>query len=498
MADLVKDFGNREDGELIRKDDWNGFVEAVEKCFDQLDSKLDSEIDKVNARIGKTEAEVDKLQADVAPLEGLAGVLQERFRRLDLSTTRNAFAIGERAEIVARVTDLMGEPLKNLSRTADRPWVDFICVWGSLKAAPGFTAKAGTGGKSVTVQVNAQGEAKVFLREETGEALAEEQEQEVEAVLDTAVSGRRIADRFLQARTPGDSALKASYTAITAAYEHKSSKVMRNYLDTHYLRNPSRGYSPITPTIAFKWREECATVMAFVKPDDRPLTADGAMAATSIRVTFRDWIYPWIITHYLPAPKPKVDFYRGGFVPLVVKGYEPAVTGIFDLVDKNTKDAGILGNQREITAAQQALATLQVNNAPKFLPQVLNAVTSGLTVQQSLIYSQAVTPATAEDTKPGRAVGTGLARGEAAADKVATSVSSKTTADFARAEARILDNVRAENTKLQNRLLSDDGPVRAAEFAAQSATREVAKFALQLEQKAPIQLVGQLLNTNRR
>jgi hypothetical protein len=36
-------------------------------------------------------------------------------------------------------------------------------------------------------------------------------------------------------------------------------------------------------------------VLAFVKPDADPLSADGTQATASIQVTFRDWIHPWII-----------------------------------------------------------------------------------------------------------------------------------------------------------------------------------------------------------
>ena len=494
MGDLASNFGGKVNGELIRSADWNGLIDAIEAHFTALETRLGDRLSTLETRADTTDTRLDALEARLTPLEALATTYRTRHRRLDLSTSRDSFAVGERAEIVARVTDVQGQPL-DLSNAASRPWVDFVAVWGSLKAAPGFTSRAGTGGKTVSVRVNSDGEARAMLREETGEALAEEQELEVAAVLETTISGISVAQAFLGASTPAASEAAPAYAAISAAYERTDTVVMRNYLDGVYLNNPARSFSPVAPTFTLNWRDEYATVMAFVKPDDLPGTADGAMASGSIRVTFRDWVYPWIVTQYLPTLGAITETYRGQFIPLIATGFEPAVNGIFDAIEVRVQALGILGQQRELAAAQAALASLPTGGGqPDYLGSVIGAVSGGLTVQQSLVYSQAVAPMMAETTAPGKAIGAGAARGEAAGGKVLSTIRTETDANLSAAEGRILDMVRAENTKFSNDLLRENGPVRRAENIAMQAAGQVEAVNIELGRKAGLELVGQLLS----
>ena len=486
MGDLADRFAGKINGELIRASDWNGLIEGIEAQFAALQTRLTDEVGGLAAR-------VEAAEASLAPLTALASVITSRQRRLDLTSPRTAFAVGERAEIVARVTDIHGQPL-DLSDAPARPWVDFVCVWGSLKAAPGFTSREGTGGRSVAVQVDAGGEARVLLREEAGATFAEEQELEVAAVLQTTVAGVSVAQSFLTATTPGASETAPAFAAVSAAYDRADTAVMRNYVDTVYLERPSRAFTPIAPIFTLNWRDEFATVMAFVKPDDSPETADAAMAMGTIRVAFRDWVYPWLVTHYLPTPLPLIERYRAEFEPLIRRGFEPAVSGIFEAIQARTRDRGILGTQREMFAAQEAIRSLPTTSAPSYQESVVSAVSGGLTVQRGLLYSQAMAPLMEEGTAPARAFGAGIARGEAAAGAVAAVIRSETDASVNAAEGRILDTVKAENARLSNDLLSDDGPVKRAENIALRAAGEVDAINTQLGQKAGLDLVGQLLN----
>lgn len=493
MGDLADRFGGKVNGELIRASDWNGLIDGIETQMAALQTRITEEIGGLAARIEAAEAGLADLGARLGPLEALAQVVTTRQRRLSLSSTRSAFAVGERAEIVAQVTDFHGQPL-DLADAAARPWVDFVCVWGSLKAAPGFTSRAGTGGRSVSVQVNDAGEARVLLREEVGEVFAEEQELEIAAVLQTTVSGISVAQSFLAATTPDATDTTPAFAAITAAYERADTPVMRNFLDAAYLRRPSRAFTPIAPAFVLNWRDDFATVMAFVKPDDRPESADAAMAMGTIRVTFRDWIYPWLVTHYLPPPMVMIDRYRGEFTPLVLRGLEPAVSGIFENIEERTRGRGILGTQREMGAAQAAIRSLPATAQPAYLESLVGAVSGGLTVQQGLLFSQAMAPLMDEGTAPARAIGTGAARGEAAAGAVAEAIRVETSATVSAAEGRILDSVKAENARLSNDLLSDDGPVKRAENIAVQAAGEVGLISRELGQKAGMDLVSKLLN----
>ncbi|AVO36356.1 hypothetical protein [Pukyongiella litopenaei] len=488
MAELADEFGGKVDGELIRAADWNGLIAAIETRFDSLRSDLSD----ARARIDANAADLQAAQGQIEDLQDLATLVRTRYRQLQLSTTRSRFAIGERAEIVARVTDFDGNPL-DLSNPNRRPWVDFVTVWGSLKAAPGFTSRAGTGGKTVAVRVNADGEARAMLREETGVSFDEEEELEISAVLATTISGNSVADAFLAASTPAASEIAQAYQVVTNAYERSDTMVMRNYLDGIYLNNPTRTYIPLAPTFTLNWHDEYATVMAFVKPDDSPGTADSAMAAGSIRVTFRDWVYPWIITQYLPPTPPLVDGYVANFTPLILEGLEPAVLGIFNTIQAEVQPLGLLGQQRQYAAAMEAINVLPAAGQPEYFQAMVANVAGGLTVQQGMVYSAAMSPGMAEATGAAKAVAGAGVRGEKAAGAVAATVAAETATSVAAAENRILGQVRAENTKLTNDLLGETGPVRRAETMALDAASKVEKVNVELGRKAGMELVGQLL-----
>ncbi|MBY0329332.1 MAG: hypothetical protein K2X49_01515 [Acetobacteraceae bacterium] len=492
MAEIADAFGGKVNGELIRAADWNGLIDAIEARFAALETGLGQRIDALGARLDGAEARLGVAEAALGPLQAVATALLSRQRRIDLTSTRAVFAIGERAEIVARVADFLGQPL-DLTNAAARPWVDFVTVWGTLKAAPGFVSVVGTGGRTVTVQVNGAGEARALLRAEAAEVLAEEQELEVAAVLDTTIGSATIASAFLAASTPGNASLQPAFEAVSLAYERPETPVMRNYLDSVYLARPSRSYTQITPAFVLNWRDEHATVLAFVKPDDSPSSADAAMAVGSIRVAFRDWVYPWITDHYLPPRPLLVDDYRGRFSLLLQNGFEPAVGGILDHVQTRTLSRGLLGTQKELAAAQVAISTLPVTNPPAYLPGVVQAVAGGLTVQQGLLYSQAVAPLVPETTAPAKAIGTATARGEAVATSAAAAVRAETGASITASEGRVLDAVRAENVRFSNDLLRDDGPVRRAESLAQQARSEVIAVKADVGAKADFALVNRLL-----
>ena len=471
MGELKEKFGGKASGELIRAADWNGLIDAIETQQEQVVQQvtaLGTQIEEANSRL-------EGLEARSSVLEAFADGLRTRYRRLELSSTRATFAFGERAEVVARVTDFTGASL-DLSDAASRPWVDFVTVWGSLKAGPGFASRSGSGGRAVTVQVNADGEARVLLRAEGGDDLGEEQEKEVAAVLDTKVKGRTLAAAFLEEPTPDSSDLEPIYEAVSTAYRRQDTAVMRHYLDAAYLAKSAKAFTPAIPAIAVNWRDEHATVLALVKPDDSPNTSDSAMAVASIRVTFRDWIRPWIVTKFLPTPPALVDDYVRRF-----KEKAQAVAGvgqfeIMTLIQESTNNKGLLGTQRELAAAQAALG-----RSPTLAADVALDVESAVTFQRGLLFGQAVTPLLEEDIAPARSFSKAAAQSRTQArEAVAT------------AEARIVDNVRAETARFKNELVS--GPLQEAKVNAAEAVRKASEVDLKLNGKAELGLVTRLLN----
>jgi len=492
MGELVDNFAGKVSGELIRANDWNGLIAAIEARFTAIETEFDTRLDALEPRFTALETRVTAIEQQLSPLVALANAIRQRHRRIDLTTTRTSFAIGERGEIVARITDVLGARL-NLANPATRPWVDFVTVWGTLKASPGFTNVGGSTSHSVSVQTNAAGEARALLRADHSDVFAEEQELEVSSVLQTSIGGRTVADAILSATTPGAAELLPAYAAITSAYERADTHVMRSYLDTYYVRNPAQSFNFDGSFLGISWRDHHATVLAFVKPDDNPGTADGAQAVGSIRVTFRDWVNPWIVTEYVPPRQPLIDQYRGRFPIEIGPRYEDAVSGVFEVIRDRTADRGLIGTQRELAAAQQALQTLVLSNPPSYFSDLIDTVAGGLTVQQGLLFSQSVAPLFNQDIGPGRAVGAAGARGQAAAGKAADAIRAETNSRFNEAEGRIMAGVQAENAKHTNELLRDDGPVRRAEALAISASAEAKGASSQLNQKAGIDMVSKLL-----
>jgi hypothetical protein len=483
MADLL-DFAGKVDGELIRAQDWNGLIAAIDARLKAETADYGDKIGKVQAQLTSDEGQFADVVKRVAALEGLAAALTDRQRRVDVSSTGAFYAIGEAAEIVARISDLKGAPL-DLSNAATRPWIDFVTVWGTLQPAPGFTSVEGTSGRTATVQVNAQGEAHVLLRSDHAPTLSEAQHKDVAGVLGTTVGARTVAQTILTATTPGSTDLAPVFSKIREAYQRKDTPVMRHYLDAAYLAKPTLFYTPIVPVTALTWTDETASVLAFVKRDDNPTSPDGTMAVGNVRIVFRNWIRPWILTHFMPVEQSLVAEYTTQFAANLGTELEPAAGTFLDLVHTRARDQGILGAHREIAHAQAALAGLAPASPPPHLQALRETVANGLTVHRTLLLGQAAAPLLPEDFAPARAVAGTAARSSAAA------------AGQAGLENRILAKVDAQHAAISTDLLKPDGPIM-------KATQNVRDFHTRLDavdkllgQKASMDLVSQMVPARR-
>lgn len=500
MGELVDAFGGKVSGELIKAADWNGLLEAMEKQLDTLRSEVEERLETLEARVDTADQRLDQIEDRVVPLEALASSVRQRFRRVDLSTSRASFAIGERGEIVARVTDLEGNPI-DFSDAATRPWVDFVTVWGALKAVPGFEIRGGAGDRTVSVRVNASGEARVRLRADHADAFAEEQEDEVEAVLGatvgTGAAARSVSQVLLEAPTPTSGGVAEAFQIVAREYDRQDTFVMQSYLDAYYVRNPAQAFGRFTSVFQHSWRDYRATVHAFVKPDADPLTADGAQAVASIQVTFRDWIYPWIIVNYLPAQVTLVEQYRNRFRGRVTGDYEASLAGVFDIINEEAVDKGLIARQRELAAAQTAIEQIGLTEPPEHLDELILTVAGGIKVQQSLFYSQAVTPMAGGSVEAVQIIGQARAAGDIAAERTAGRVRAEFQRDIASSEQRIFDNVKAEQTTFRDELLRDDGPIMAATTRIEEFEARANNFEVQLGQKAGLETINEILRITR-
>lgn len=283
---------NKGPGKLIKADDWNLLVDAVSLIGGELALSLER-LEDVQSRTESLEATVEDQQERLERLEPLEPLLENYIVRTRCE--RVNYALGEVCVITATVERIDGEAFDEL------PWVDFISSWGRLRAASGFTSRAGVGDNSLSVQVNAQGIAQVQLRSDHTEGFSETEETEIEFGLQNLVdvSNLSIAQTILQAPTPTDSRAQAAYRSINFEYERTDTNAMQAYLDTYFVRMPEYQIKPLRPNIFTTWRDYRATVMAMAKPDGDPTTADYSRGASSIQITFRDWVSPWINDYIL-------------------------------------------------------------------------------------------------------------------------------------------------------------------------------------------------------
>lgn len=470
MGALMDALG-RSSGELIRSVDWNSLVAAVEKMESDLNERIDSEVatitgrlDGIDTNVGELSERAEKLEESVAgfqdELEDAATQIEQiraRFRGVTLRTDRLQFAIGEQSTIVAQITDIAGEAVTFRSG-ATRPWVDFVTAWGQLKPAPGFTSIGGAGDRTISVQVNANGIARVLLRAEHAEGFTEEAEAEVSAALTTTIAAaqKTIGQTILEANTPLEARENGAFTLLTREYERTDARSLQQYVDAYYLKNPSILGGKVVGNFFHRWRDYRSTVMAFAKSDGDPLTADPSLGACSIQVTFRDWIWPWVHLDFMDKPQLKeelaIDLGR-----VIGRDVEESNRALRDRIRDLTVDQGLIGRQRTYESIIGAMDLVDVVNPPTFMEDFRANVKNGIRVQQGLEY--------------GQNVGIGAGTGSAALDAFshAATMSQHMTAGIeatvgtqmqqaiARAEEQISQTVSAAQAEFADDFFSNSG-----------------------------------------
>ncbi|MGD1857649.1 MAG: hypothetical protein ACFB2W_25720 [Leptolyngbyaceae cyanobacterium] len=388
MGILANEIGQKSAGDLIKSGEWNRLVRAVEgvetsltERIESLESELTNQKETLGQQIAQLRSDEDTLQATVNPL-------LDQYYRITLSTTKINYALGELAELTVQVNDLQGNPL-SFSNT-DRPWVDLIATWGQFKPVAGFSSRGGVGDRTISVRTDTSGQARVQLRSDYAEGLTDDDEAEMAAAISTrpATLNQPIYQYILNANTPLEA--KPAYQIINAEYER--SPRVRTYLDTHYLRNPALQTGNILPFYRSRWRDYRATVMAFAKPDSDPRTPDASLGVSSLQVTFRDWIGPWIVDYVRPPVEElPIDIYRERFGPKITKDYRESADLLRDDIQDILRDRGIVAKQREYGAIRNALEGLAPTTTPDFLNRLVKGTQDAIAIQQTISKAQSTT-----------------------------------------------------------------------------------------------------------
>jgi hypothetical protein len=350
-------------GHLVRPQDWNALIAALGEFGSAITTNtqdvatLKTQVQQLLTQMGQVVGQVQALDSRVDELEESIQPLLDNYL-VTLSCARLTYASGEICELTAHVTDLSGQAL-----SAPFPWVDFVAAWGRLRAVAGFNSRAGSGDNSVSVQVNAQGLAKVQLRAEHSEGFSETEEAQVSAVMQMQVLGQNksVAQVFMSAPTPSDASSKSAYKVLHAEYERQDSIALRSYADTYYVRTPEWSLAPLGPNYWTQWHDYRATVIALAKPDADPTTPDNARGTASIQVTFRDWLWPWTLD-YLDDLQILQDQVFQQYNPLFQ--FEDVYDKFRQKVGGDLVKYGIIGRKKYLSAAQKAIDLINPGSDP--------------------------------------------------------------------------------------------------------------------------------------
>jgi hypothetical protein len=399
--DLVSNLGNKAPGQLIKSADWNSLVHAVQLIGQSLNARVTSLETTVNENFAAVNNQIQEADNQIAGLTAELSALQTKFNavlgqyyRVTMETSKATFALGELAQVTARVTDLMGNPL-DLTNPADRPFIDFVASYGRLKAVSGFDSLGGVDDRTLSVRTDAAGVARAVLRAEHVEGFTDEDENEIAATLTTRLpNNATVAEVIARANTPMEANIATAFSAMTAEYDRPDGLSLRSYVDSYYINNKSRITGRITPNLSdhvrTRWRDYRSTVMAFAKRDNDPLTPDQARGVSSIQITFRDWISPWIILDYTDdaLTRPLVDDFRAVVKPHITKEFDESVSLLKDEVVRAVADKGLVGKIRTYQVMSRAFNSLAIDDPPPFLNNVTRSLQNAVNIQSTLAPTQ--------------------------------------------------------------------------------------------------------------
>lgn len=459
MGEFADKMGTKDPGNLILAEDWNDLVAEMDKVNGDVEAVTETASNNESQIIALGE-QISTAMDALANLETAITTLRQRFRRIRLNTSRARFAIGEQGEISAQVTDVEGNPL-TFPNVNDRPWVDFVTVWGQFRAVSGFTSRGGEDNRTISVQVNSQGIAQVRLSADHAGAVAEEAADEVTAVLETRHEAIRIVDHILESNTPMEANLNGAFHALNLEYERTDTMSFRHYVDQYYISMP---YHTV-PGYRYRhnWRDYRTTVIAFVKEDNDPLTADLNLAGSSIQVTFRDWISPWINIGYFGDIQSSETAIRERLIPRVNEDYMLTSQGWLDEITGYLSGRGIIGRQKGAMAAERALGGLTVTDPPPFMGKLTQTFRQAMAFQQSINYSQNISMEQGEVPVALNLVGDldSKSQGDSQAFQVEMQAFVNEQVDETRTSLN--NEIRASQQQFRDDLMADSGAIRNLE-----------------------------------
>jgi hypothetical protein len=384
VSAVLNELVPKEDGNLVRSDDWNdlvGQVQALGTIVGTQQTNYEDNLIRIaaaegqllglDARVGEIEELLGTVDGDDGTIISRIGDLEEnkldtetfdQYRAtldplllqytITIETEDSSYALGEVATLTATVQRLDG------AAVSSRPWLDFLVSWGDVQAVNGFDTRPGAGGRSVSVRTNTQGIARVRVKAENLANTTDTQDREMAAFLATEITApgqqsRGARQAILEATGPQDLVMRTLYSETTQRYNSGTSGIQAS-IDQFYVeqyRGPTEWFIPTG-----QWRDYRSTIAVFAKDDSNPETPDFGKGVSSIQINFRDWIGPWI-THY----KPDVPHEVGPWVvdiPSILREPQFRPDILIDYFDERVAGLGLLGKHKAMESMGAAITQL--------------------------------------------------------------------------------------------------------------------------------------------
>jgi hypothetical protein len=220
---------------------------------------------------------------------------------------------------------------------------------------------------------------------------------------------------------------------------------------------------------------------------------------SSIQVTFRDWIGPWIITDYFVETETLVERFRGRLIPTLTANFDQSVDDVKSEVNDFVLDKGLIGRQRNYRVIQEALDTVTTPQPLDYdLRKLTRPMQDAISVQRTLESAQGAS-ADGQEAAFG-AFANAAVRAEDAVVRVDSQVAQVEElltgyVDQQLGEARnqLLFQVQPEQANLKDELLAENGPIKTVQQNLQAVSGEVQGFQTALNAKADVQTLARFL-----
>lgn len=399
----------KEDGNLVRSDDWNilvnqvvalgGIVDTQQSNYEDnvehisnLETTLTARVEEIENLIGESgdgegtiisrlvDLEENKLDTETfTQFQSTLDPLLLQYT-VTLETDEVNYLLGEVASLTATVRKLDG------STVTSRPWLDFLVSWGDVEAVNGFETRPGAGGRSLSVRTNSDGIARVRIKAENLARTSESTDLEIQAFYATEISSQSqtkvIRQAIMEAPDPQDNFMRAMYAETTLRYDNNSFGIQA-VTDLYYL-DKYRGPANDIFFPSGSWKDYRSTIAVFAKDDSNPETPDFGKGVSSIQLNFRDWISSWIQDY-----KPDIPYQQGPWfldIPEILQdpAYRPEI--LVDYFDEHVAGLGLLGKHKALESMGAVIDLFDESDINPGAGPLINVIGDAVKTQKNMDF----------------------------------------------------------------------------------------------------------------